>query len=1288
MASALALLAGITPGVASAGIVPDPQPVATTPLQPVDHHTKVTLVTGDTVDYGKDLIGRVTVTLVPRPGVASKYWSSSGPNGDYVIPEQATAYVASGRIDRELFNVRYLAENGYGDDKTTSLPLIVSYPKSVQPSAVKGLAAELPAATPRRTLESLRAEGVTVDKAEAAKFWAGLTAGGKSLSGQVGKIMLDRKVSASLSESVPLIGAPEAWKSGYDGHGVKVAILDTGIDATHPDLAGRASATEDFTEDGSVVDTFGHGTHVASILGGTGAASGGSRKGVAPGADLLIGKVLDHNGESYESSVVDGMEWAAASGARVISMSLGTRLPAGADDPMAQAVDQLSASSGALFVIAAGNLGGTGGTIASPGSANSALTVGATSKTDTLADFSSRGPRIGDNGVKPEITGPGVGIVAARAAGTNLGPIVDDVYTRLDGTSMATPHVAGAAAIVAQRHPEWTGQQLKSALVASSKDNGFTVWQQGAGRVDVPKALAETVLAEPAALSAGTFSDPYTETSTQEITLANTGESASTLSLATSLKDSAGATAPAGVLTLDQSSLTIPAGGSAKVKVTINPQAGPVGAYSGRVVATGPDGHVTVVPVGFVKGPKLHAFTVQLELPAGLHQWFPSYEVDRVDDLETGPYQQFLDGAWTRRTENGHDIVEQTVSVPEGIYNLAGGVGWIGKTLADNGGMATPVPEITVGKDTTVRLRSTDAMLVDVRRPAGSEDRTLNFSFARTTQSGTIWRSAGAGNGARVEVMVTPTTKPAIGKFTFTHEHILAAQQVDLRLTRKGRSVEVHPLNPVQEMYFPQFPAGTTKLDVTSEGELNTGGDVRGKLVYANLAPDWGPADVLRKAIDAGAAGLLVSADRQPNDLALPAHADLQKIPLLYLDRETSKQVESILADPVGVSARVVSRPASPYEYKLRYYVPDRIPSRMVYPVDPKKLTKIDTYYHGEFQGVANAPDANEADFTFRPEDFFGFALANEFEAPTHRVEYYTQTDADVMWIRDAAVHSDTRGINGWFRTIRSMRGFSRQTNEVEHVNAGPIALGQVRPGPAYPEARNAIDFPCAACRQSDRMYLLPGNVQSGDETRSVINQAEYLAGLRVNDTDLELQRDNLGYPYYKLPAGAGRYELSVVYNDQFDGQKMAKSVRNDWTFTSEPPTSGQPAKPYLCAEAAIYANTAPCDWMPLIQPSLKLPLDLDNTAPSGRAFDFELSATHLQPTGAPRITSAVVDVSYDDGIHWQQAKLSGSNGKYTVHLKHPKKDRPLVPVSLRVELKDAAGNKVVQTLDRAYALR
>ena len=155
-------------------------------------------------------------------------------------------------------------------------------------------------------------------------------------------------------------------------------------------------------------------------------------------------------------------------------------------DLLEEAVNRLTAQTGTLFVIAAGNEGPGESTVGSPGSADAALTVGAVDKQDKLADFSSRGPRVGDGAVKPDVTAPGVDIVAAKAKKSVIGDPVGEQYLRLSGTSMATPHTAGAAALLAQQHPSWKAGELKGALMGSAKPAADqTAFEQGTGRIDV-----------------------------------------------------------------------------------------------------------------------------------------------------------------------------------------------------------------------------------------------------------------------------------------------------------------------------------------------------------------------------------------------------------------------------------------------------------------------------------------------------------------------------------------------------------------------------------------------------------------------------------------------------------------------------------------------------------------------------------------------------------------------------------------------------------------------------------
>ncbi|HEY7594511.1 MAG TPA: S8 family serine peptidase [Actinophytocola sp.] len=529
----------------------------------------VTLLTGDRVT----LAGSRVVVRGAKGREHVRFLNSTDEHGDvHVVPQDVAPRLAAGKLDPRLFDVTELVRDGYDDARRRDLPLIVDYAGATPRAA---------GAEVTRNLPAVSAVAVRADKS--TLFWAGAGASAR-------KIWLDGPVRASLDHSVPQIGAPEAWAAGYTGKGATVAVLDTGIDASHPDLADAVAGAKDFTgSETGTDDYFGHGTHVASIITGSGAKSGGRYKGVAPDAKLLNGKVLDDFGGGQESGIIAGMEWAANSGADVINMSLGSPFPSDGTDPMSQAVNRLTQQTGALFVIAAGNSGGEE-TIGSPAAADAALTVGAVDDEDRLADFSSAGPRLGDGAIKPDLTAPGVDIVAARAAHAQpIGEPAEDGYMSLSGTSMATPHVAGAAAIVAGEHPDWTAAQLKSTLMATAKPTDGTVFQQGAGRVDVAAAVRGTVATVPASVSAGVAQWPHDDDQPIAKTLAytNAGAEPVTLDVASEMTGPGGA-APAGMFTVSPSRVTVPAGGRAEVTLTIDTRvAAPDGVYTGSLTATG-----------------------------------------------------------------------------------------------------------------------------------------------------------------------------------------------------------------------------------------------------------------------------------------------------------------------------------------------------------------------------------------------------------------------------------------------------------------------------------------------------------------------------------------------------------------------------------------------------------------------------------------------------------------------------------------------------------------------------
>ncbi|MFB9200010.1 S8 family serine peptidase [Nonomuraea spiralis] len=598
----------LTPGPAIA-VSPS---TGTQPLAP----RTVTLISGDRVTVTGQR-GAVIEAGEGRKGVTFTTDESGGRLR--VVPSDAMPLLNAGRLDSRLFDVTTLLEYGY-DDRRRDLPLVVT--GAAQPRTLAG-------ASNGTALTAVGGFAVREERARASRFWKDLTggqekaaAGGAGLlrdAGGKAKVWLDGLREVSLDTSVPQIGAPAAWARGFTGEGVKVAVLDTGVDATHPDLAGKVSGRKDFTDEPDERDLVGHGTHVASTIAGSGAASGGRYRGVAAGVTLLDGRVCASRFCS-DSAILAGMQWAAEQGARVVNMSLG-RPDTPEQDPLEQAVEALSDQYGTLFVTAAGNEGLERG-VTSPATADAALAVGAVDKSDRLAAFSNTGPRPGDGGLKPDITAPGVDITAARgkdSPGTGS-------YVAKSGTSMATPHVTGTAALLAGQHPEWKGDRLKAALMASAEPQPeIGVFAQGAGRVNADRATAQAVTVQPPGLGFGVQAWPHDDDRPVVRKLVYRNDLTTPVTL--TLQARAGA-----VFTVSPSTLTVPAGGQAEATVTADTRADVAdGLVSGYVLATGPGGVSVSTPVGVEKEVESYDLTVRHTNRVGIATGDFEMSIKRLD---------------------------------------------------------------------------------------------------------------------------------------------------------------------------------------------------------------------------------------------------------------------------------------------------------------------------------------------------------------------------------------------------------------------------------------------------------------------------------------------------------------------------------------------------------------------------------------------------------------------------------------------------------------------------------
>jgi serine protease AprX len=343
---------------------------------------------------------------------------------------------------------------------------------------------------------------------------------------------------AKLDVNSTSIGVPEVARVAHrlnsgsiNGRGVTVAVLDSGV-APVGDLEGRIIGFKDFVNgnDSTPYDDYGHGTHVAGIVAGSGAASAGTDarqtyRGIAFGANIVGAKVLGATGEGTVSDAIAGIEWCIENRAvyniRVINLSLGTRVRESyKTDPLCQAAER-AVAAGIVVVATAGNKGKYN-SINSPGNDPAVITVGASNagstarrSDDVITSYTSRGPAAIDATMKPDLVAPGNRVVSLRAPGswidtnqpqTNV-PISEyskasgtTAYARISGSSMAAPAVAGAAAILIQANPQMTPNGVKAALMVSAqllsgKDplkgttGVYDPFTQGAGELNLPGAL-------------------------------------------------------------------------------------------------------------------------------------------------------------------------------------------------------------------------------------------------------------------------------------------------------------------------------------------------------------------------------------------------------------------------------------------------------------------------------------------------------------------------------------------------------------------------------------------------------------------------------------------------------------------------------------------------------------------------------------------------------------------------------------------------------------------------------
>ncbi|GHA66182.1 peptidase [Streptomyces tendae] len=1168
----------------------------------------VTLVTGDRVTVADLGGGRKTVTVERPAGATGAVRTSSSGGRTTVVPDEALPYLRDGSLDQRLFDVGELLEQGLADSETGELPLIVTYGKGARAATPRGVERT-------RSLPSVRGAAVEADKGR--EFWREFTRGGAG----VDEVWLDGRVTADMAESNAQIGTPDAWEAGLTGKGVTVAVLDSGVDAGHPDLAGRIAQSKSFIPGEEVADRHGHGTHVTSTVGGSGAASDGKEKGVAPGATLAVGKVLDDEGFGSESEIIAGMEWAARDvDADIVSMSLGSTEPSDGTDPMAEAVNTLSRETGALFVIAAGNTGAPS-SIGSPGAADAALTVGAVDSADQAAWFTSAGPRYGDNALKPDLSAPGVGILAARS---RLAEGSGD-YTSMDGTSMATPHIAGVAALLAEEHPDWTGARLKDALMSTSKELDAPVHQLGAGRVSVPEAVGADVTATGSA-DLGFYSWPYDANEPVARTVTYTNSSDTDVELKLSVRG-----APEGVATLADTSLTVPAHGTASTTLTGDGAKAPVGNTSGQVVAADASGKTLAhTAFGLVKEDERYTLTVHVKDRSG---------AATPADLTV---QQLTEGVDPFPAHVG-DSGTLELRLPRGTYSLSSFLDVRGSHGADSLGLGfLAAPEVVVDRDREITLdgRELREISADVRKR--TETRQLLMEYDRSANGSDLF-------GA-VQVPLTydsifaaPTGKVTEGGFEYR------------TVWRLGKPLlEVKGIDEATVQSGGTLVEGRTRLPLVDVGDLGAGpfpDGVRGKAVLAELTEGTEPAALAQAAQDAGVKALFVTDDAPGRLMSWwgtddNADRSLQIATVAAADAQRLRRAGRV--DMTGTRN-------TPYVYDLSEGHEGAVPDRdLTYEPGHRDLAELRTKYHGD------GPSSG-GEFRYSITDTFpiGLGFRERIDYPAERTEYVS-TGPGQLWHETVTSADEALEERGG---LSDYRGGSRTELDwfkpVWHPYLGTgLGWGQQRAG-------NRLQFNAPGWGDSGPDHTGFGDVWSEGSGMSQTTSV-YLDG--------ELVDQGPSSAAYVWDAPADEHTYKLVTDTALDAARWPTATKGhaEWTFRS---------------------TATPDDrwtFLPLINLSFDVDTDLAGKVRGGKKLRIGLGAEYV--AGAPdtgTIGGGRLEVSYDDGKSWHQVRLRGGDGggeaSWQGTLSVP---RDAEHVSLRASARDDRGGSVTQEIVRAVAVR
>ncbi|WP_105255718.1 S8 family serine peptidase [Pseudoalteromonas sp. T1lg75] len=1214
-----------------------------------------TLITGEKVSAVVKADGKLGGIRVLGDNGEEQITSVFSKGGNqYVITNKAQTLVDAQAIDMELFNITKLHQSGYDDASTDKLPVIVEYADgtlagSATPATFEGVSLS-------GELEIIDSAAFAISKDKAAQVWQTFTSDSRIQGVWLDAVVHAHKTapsSATLTPTVQLTGAFGPFAAQYNGAGVKVAVLDTGYDTSHADLVGKVIAERDFTYPYTKVDDFnGHGTHTASTIAGTGAESNGLWAGVSPGADLIVGKVLSDVGGGSTFGILNGMLWAVEEGAQVVNMSLGGS-GTSCSGPLVDMVEALSDQ--ALFVISAGN-SFSRETVGVPGCAPSALTVGAIDRDNNTASFSSRGPSPDGHSPKPDIASQGVDVVAAASGGTGA-----TAYKALSGTSMSAPHVAGGAAIVMQARPDLSPQDVKKVLTSSAQESAAHVLEQGAGPMDINRAVAQAVIGAPNQ-ELGIFHDGdgagYTETQVQ---LQNLSSADVTLKLNLELLGEDGKTKlPATFAGLGVKEITIGANQSAQLPVWVNPEIalrdGAYGAITGKIIGktVGADDDQVIVPISFWIDQPQVSLDLSVTDRRGMPATSPSkvYLINEEDDW--GRYVSLNNG-------------QASVSVPSGNYTVVAHI-----MTYDNDTTASGLVEsATMMADLDAKLTTDRQLHFDARdarevtfkasKPLDTQGYSFGFTYALDDS-----KSAKLAAFDLAPDYVDNMYAWSQGYDSRFRSFITTRALAPEAEVRTQGGMLLNYVNQGQALAF--HGEGNAEVLAVGDGGYSTDWsqfDLEGKIaLIAN--PYYLTSYMVGNAMRHGAVGVIHYRPGNPGRYK----GNIGGTPRVPVINISSEQGELLAAEVAAgnntVSWSGIAAERSPYAYSINHITQGAIESGQIN-LQEHKMRKITAKYHS--QGDERPAWTDVMAMTSGTGEFYSTGSPQMMMLPIEREEYYTATTKNA-WTNIVMPSSQLGSNGGYFDGPRVMTEGEEQTAWFKGPRTGALLTN----GSALVSRQtNILHF----------RYAAFGDGAGHDGTSGYSGSSA--VGLKIDGQSVYPNSGML-----EVPHSNAEVELTTQYNARGVGERspvndaLGSFFRGVYTFNTHSETQGRQA---------------------VLMPTFDIPVDINNSIAAGSALNMVLGA---QLDSGAAVSLSEVSVQYSFGQHclpegvsvysycpvstrlpesaWQQASVSMVDGQWVAHL--PNNGEAGEFVHLRVQMSDASGSTAAQTMMRVYQLK